>query len=49
MDTQYRATYKLLEIAGGKHIIGESKQTSKQTKMRVNKNYITQYIRRTIK
>jgi hypothetical protein len=26
-----------------------SKQTTKQTKMRVNKNYITQYIIRTIK
>jgi hypothetical protein len=29
--TQQKATYKLQEIAGGKHINGESKQTNKQT------------------
>jgi hypothetical protein len=28
MGTQYKATYKLQEIAGGKHINGESKQTN---------------------
>jgi hypothetical protein len=31
MDTQYKATYKLQEITGGKHINGERKQTNKQT------------------
>jgi hypothetical protein len=30
MDTQYKAKDKLQEIAGGKHINGESKQTSKK-------------------
>jgi hypothetical protein len=44
MDTYKLGKDELQEFPGGKHINGESKQTSTQTKMGGNKNYIAQNI-----